>query len=430
MSRPSSWGAVQLRQVRGLNLDQLQLIATAAIANMPIPNFSSLSQEGNMSEAFMAASLESPVPKSVHGLELGSPATAQVNVGFPTNAVTFLKFKNLSAELRNMIWKLSLPEARIVDIIYDKDQDKYLSFHSKAPSLLHTTREARCVAQKFYNLCFPTQSNPANIYIRFDRDVIYFANWLTGYKYVKNGWFEHVNIGPIGKKGLGRHELRSIQRVAVNSVYFDVPESSPPGADMEYFSFSVLPVLSRFLSLKRLYVVVEDIDPYQKGEITFHDIPRNCHLHPGSCVFCEASAIAKGFKDLKWNLTSPWKVPAVSVVGAARNHHLSHMGQYQICACNGFPLLPGLAYRNHPCGEYHPEPAKVAGLVTTESDMSEVVDDDLPKEEWGLPEDELEELIIDEDLYHGFVEKYCDGKYGVNHEQWLSIDYLLSRPLL
>ncbi|CAD6443619.1 38d0e628-be16-42cd-b410-6a90753daaa9 [Sclerotinia trifoliorum] len=339
------------------------------------------------------------------------------------NAVTFVRFKQLCSELRNMIWKLSLPKARIIDIVYDKDQDKYLSFHSK-------TREARYVAQKFYNLCFPTQLNPANIYIRFDKDVIYFANWLTGYKYEKNGWFEHVNIGPIGKKGLGRHELRSIKRVAVNSVYFNVPKSSPPGADVEYFSFSVLPILSRFHSLKRLYVVVEDIDPYQEGEITFHKIPRHCHTHPAFCAFCQVSTIVVGFKDLKRNLTSPWRVPAVSVVGVGRNHHLSHMSQYQRCACNGFSLLPGVGCPNHPCEEYHPEPVKVAGLVAEENGMSEVIDDDLPEEEWRLAKDELNDLIADERLYQAFVEEYCDGKYGVNHEKWLGIEYLLSRPLL
>ncbi|APA05694.1 predicted protein [Sclerotinia sclerotiorum 1980 UF-70] len=293
-----------------------------------------------MSGAFMAASLESPVSKSVNGLELGSPATDQVD-----------------------------------------------------------TREARYVAEKFYNLCFPTQSNPTNIYIRFDRDVIYFANWLTGYKYETNGWFEHVNIGPIGKKGLGRHELRSIQRVAVSSVYFNVPESSPPGADVEYFSFSVLPVLSRFPSLKRLVVVFEDIGPYQEGEITLHGIPKHFHIDPAFCAFCEVSKIVEGFKDLKRNLNSPWRVFAVIVAAGARDRQLPHVGQYQYCACNGFTLRQDVGCPNRTCEEYHPESVKVAGLVPEGNGMSEVTDDDLPEEEWRLSEDELDELIADEEFY-------------------------------
>lgn len=70
--------------------------------------------------------------------ETDSSTAAQANVDFPATDRTFPIFKNLSAELRNMIWKLSLPGSRVVDIIYDKEQDKYLSFHSKPPTILHT----------------------------------------------------------------------------------------------------------------------------------------------------------------------------------------------------------------------------------------------------------------------------------------------------
>ncbi|ESZ99067.1 hypothetical protein SBOR_0477 [Sclerotinia borealis F-4128] len=428
MISPSSWGVLRLDQLRGLTSAQLQLTAAAAISNMPIPSFSSSSSEGDLSEISVAYSLEATIPESIHSLKLGFPITVQANISdLSPTARTFPKFKELAVEVRDMIWKFSLPGPRIVDIIYNKDQDKYLSFHSKPPSLLHTNREARYVAQKIYNLCFETQSNLANIYIRFDTDIIYFANWLTGYKYAINGWFEHVNIGPIGKKGLGKHDLRSIQRVAVNSVYFDTPEYLTPVQKMQYFLRSVTPILDRFYSLKKLYVVVEDIDPYLRGEITFVAIPDDCHLHPEFCVFGGASEIVKGLEDLKWHLTSPWKIPAVSVVGAARSNHVSHMGQYQMCECNGLiPLQPGRAYRNHPCEAYHPNPDKTASVVA-EDEGTSGVEDDLPEEDWGLSEDELKDLIADEYSYHRFIEKYCQGKYGVNHEQWLGADYDLRR---
>ncbi|KAI9645567.1 hypothetical protein NHQ30_006309 [Ciborinia camelliae] len=424
MSPPSAWGVVQFDQLRGLNEDQLQSIAVAAISNMPIPTFSS-SSGGDLSDASVATSLEATVPKSTDSLELDFTIKDQANVfELPPIAKTFPKFKKLAVELRNMIWKLSLPGPRIIDIIYDKDQDKYLSFRSKPPSLLHTNREARWVAQKIYNLTFPTQSHPANIYVRFDIDVLYFTNWLTGYISWNKDWFEHINIGPIGKKGLGRTDLRSIQRVAVNSVYFDVPR--PSDDKLEYFLQSVLPVLTRFHSLVKLYVVVEDIDPYQRGEITFLDIPRNCHIHPDFCVFSEASNIIQAFGDLKWDLTLPWRVPRVSIVGAARGNHVSHMGQYQKCGCNGVPLPPGSIFRNHPCEAYIPNPVIVAGVVT-EGESTYEVEDDLDEEDWGLDDNELEDLISDEEMYNQFTEDYCEGKYGVNHEQWVGIDYLLSR---
>ncbi|KAF7956724.1 hypothetical protein EAE96_004054 [Botrytis aclada] len=357
----------------------------------------------------------------------------QMNAVLPVIPSTFPNFQKLSLELRELIWKRNLPGAQIIDVIYDKDQDKYLSFHSQAPSLLHTNREARSFAQKVYNFCFPTPSHPANIYIRYDIDVVYFSNWLTGYKCEESCWFEHVNIGPLGKMGVGRLDLKSITRVAVNSIYLDVPERFS-AAKMEYFCHSTSNVLARFSSLKRLYVVVEDIDPYQKREITFHDIPANIRLHPQSfCAFCGAHEIVRGFTDIKWDLTCTWRVPSVSVVGAARNGKLSHMGQYQRCECNNFPQIPGVTYRHHPCEEYHPKAPKVASQVDdvyADDDVSNVVKDDLPEEEWGLAENELDELISDEEAYYTFVAEYCEGEYGVNHEKWLGIDYMLSRPFL
>ncbi|TGO46123.1 hypothetical protein BOTNAR_0612g00030 [Botryotinia narcissicola] len=355
------------------------------------------------------------------------------NATLPVIPSTFPKFQELSFELREMIWKLTLPGARIIDVVYDPDQDKYSSFHSKPPSLLHTNKEARSFAQKVYNLCFPTPSYPANIYIRYDIDVVYFSDWLTGYKYEENGWFEHVSIGPLGKMGIGRQDLKSITRVAVNSIYFDVPERFSTNS-MEFFCHATSNVLARFSSLKRLYVVVEDINPYQKGEITLHDIPANIRLHPPVfCAFCGAHEIVRGFTDVKWDLTCTWRVPSVSVVGAARDGKLSHMGQYQRCGCNNFPQIPGVTYQHPPCEEYRPKPAKIAvqlGDVDADDDIPKLVEDDLLEEEWGLAENELDELISDEEVYYTFVAEYCEGEYGVNHEKWLGIDYMLSRPFL
>ncbi|KAK6606210.1 hypothetical protein H4I96_04672 [Botrytis cinerea] len=404
MSSSSSQGVMQLDQFSDQLADQLQLVAIAAIANMPVPSISSNSSEDNLLETFGSNLSEVVQDPQVEFI------TAQNNTALSTISSTFPNFQNLSLELRTMIWKLNLPGARIIDVIYDKDQDKYFSFHSKPPSLLHINKEARSFAQKVYNLSFPTQSHPANIYIRYDIDVIYFSNWLTGYKYEENGWFEHVDIGPLGKMGLGRQDLKSITRVAVNSIYFDVPQRYSANS-MEYFCHSTSNILARFSSLKRLYVVVEDINPYQKGDITFHNIPANIRLHPSNfCAFCGALKIVRGFTDMKWDLTCTWKVPSVSVVGAARNGKLSHMGQYQRCDCNNSRI---------PVDD-----------VDADDFTSKFDKDDLPEEEWGLAENELGELISEEESYHTFVVEYCEGEYGVNHEKWLGIDYMLSRPFL
>lgn len=50
---------------------------------------------------------------------------------------TFPRFRDLSIEIRTMIWKYALPESRVVDLIYDKNQDRYFSFNSPPPALLH-----------------------------------------------------------------------------------------------------------------------------------------------------------------------------------------------------------------------------------------------------------------------------------------------------
>jgi len=58
----------------------------------------------------------------------------------------------------------------------------------------------------------------------------------------RQNWFEHVPIGPVGKKGMGKSELSQIQNVAVNAKYFEgIPE-------MHYMQ-SVRPVLQRFTGL-------------------------------------------------------------------------------------------------------------------------------------------------------------------------------------
>ncbi|KAG4027367.1 hypothetical protein MFRU_030g00040 [Monilinia fructicola] len=306
----------------------------------------------------------------------------------PSTISDFPIFMKLVPEMREAIWKFSLPEMRVIDLIYDKNQDKYLSFRSKVPSLLHTNRESRSFAQRFYQLAFPTKTYPANIWIRFDKDCVYFTDWLAGCN--TKTWFEHVNIGPLGKKkGTGIQDLKSIQRVAVNSVYFDIPRQTAPERRW-YFLKSITPIQERFHSLKKLYIVVEDINPYQTGEIGFGKIPKHKHLHRQDfCVFCGILRITRAVKRLKW----PTEAPVISVVGAQYNKHISHLGRYQKCACNGFIVRPEGTAKSTPleyiqncsCEAYVPDPA----------DEHEA-EDDLPKRRWGLSENELEDLIADE----------------------------------
>jgi hypothetical protein len=42
----------------------------------------------------------------------------------------FVRFLRLRTSVRDIIWKDSIPSGRVVDIVFDKDQDCYFSFHA------------------------------------------------------------------------------------------------------------------------------------------------------------------------------------------------------------------------------------------------------------------------------------------------------------
>lgn len=63
MSSSSSQGIMQLDQFSDQLADQLQLVAIAAIANMPVPSISSNSSEDNLLETFGSNLSEVTTPK-------------------------------------------------------------------------------------------------------------------------------------------------------------------------------------------------------------------------------------------------------------------------------------------------------------------------------------------------------------------------------
>lgn len=63
MSSSSSQGVMQLDQFSDQLADQLQLVAIAAIANVPVPSISSNSSEDNLLETFGSNLSEVTTPK-------------------------------------------------------------------------------------------------------------------------------------------------------------------------------------------------------------------------------------------------------------------------------------------------------------------------------------------------------------------------------
>ncbi|PQE29051.1 hypothetical protein CJF30_00004084 [Rutstroemia sp. NJR-2017a BBW] len=315
-----------------------------------------------------------------------------------------------------MIWNYALPGPRVVDLTYDKNQDRYFSFNCPPPVLLHACSESRHIASKAYNLCFATESHAANIYFRYDKDILYFVDWLSCYKYRSKGWFEHVTIGPLGKKGLGREEQYSITQVAINSCFIESAQNHSPGNEVEYLYRSVFPVLKRFKALEKMFIVVEDIDPNQGSHahlaLYMKNFPRSEHIE------------LELTRTLLSGAPAEYDPPKVIVVGAARGGKISHTSSFPFCPCVSDS---NITFNNFgPCYDYDPEVLRLVRLAASLPDQIEEDSDDQAletSENIVIESSEVEDLIRDEDGYLSFIANACEGKYGVKHEEWLGTDY-------
>jgi hypothetical protein len=105
---------------------------------------------------------------------------------------TFSLFPKLPPELRNKIWKLSLPGPRIIRITHDPRNMATVKiqeigagpspfWRAKAnagpvPALLHVNKEARSFASKYYSLTFEKQTQGRPVYFDATRDTLHLPN--------------------------------------------------------------------------------------------------------------------------------------------------------------------------------------------------------------------------------------------------------------
>jgi len=119
------------------------------------------------------------------------PATSPPNEPHPLPPVSeprsqFTIFPTLPAELRLKIWEFALPGPRVVEIkapdciFLEGDPIASLDFTSACavPTPLHVNSEAREVALQHYQLSFATGTFPPRIYFCFERDTLYFPEWV------------------------------------------------------------------------------------------------------------------------------------------------------------------------------------------------------------------------------------------------------------
>ncbi|KAF7853419.1 hypothetical protein EAF04_010711 [Stromatinia cepivora] len=88
---------------------------------------------------------------------------------------TFPRFSELPYELRLKIWELVAFHKRILELNYCIVDKIFLNL-GLPPAILHTNRESREVALRFYNQSFSTDEKPGRIYFNPVCDTIFFSS--------------------------------------------------------------------------------------------------------------------------------------------------------------------------------------------------------------------------------------------------------------
>jgi hypothetical protein len=87
-------------------------------------------------------------------------------------------WRKLPAELRIMMWKLSIPQSRVVDVVYDSDQERYFSLKTPVPNILHICSESRDLGMEHYKQqYFGTKDHLPNIYMDLQCDILLMDEW-------------------------------------------------------------------------------------------------------------------------------------------------------------------------------------------------------------------------------------------------------------
>jgi hypothetical protein len=110
-----------------------------------------------------------------------SGLTTQASRSERTAATEFTSFPRLPPELRLKIWKLAIPNQRVVQLQGDGLSDNLplgvLTLREDVPAMISVSREARSVALKFYTMISITATRQ-RFYFSTDRDILCFTTEL------------------------------------------------------------------------------------------------------------------------------------------------------------------------------------------------------------------------------------------------------------
>ena len=295
----------------------------------------------------------------------------------------FSRFGRLPAELRIDIWELTIPrQQRIVNLIYDAGQDRYFSFNSTVPTLLHVCSESRQIGLKEYKLCFGTKSHPASIPFCHSRDILLLDDWLSSLD------FYPVQVGPMLNT-----ELHGIQQVAINHGVSSISGRYRRRAILS----AIESITSLFTNLRVLYLVIEQVNPYTKGTIRFLATKEEECFE--SCVVCYIKNQIQRATTGSWNAAN--QGPSIRVVAACRGED-----RYSLAGCTKLAVeddalesSPHVELR----GEFDPSNEDSDSDSDSDDDDDDNMDDDDDDDNIGgdnaISEAEIEGLLADEREY-------------------------------
>jgi hypothetical protein len=99
----------------------------------------------------------------------------------PKKLKEFTCFPKLAQELQDMVWKLALPDANVVQIyaVRISYAVQILKASYQVPALLHVCRESRLVARKRYQTIFDAEFGDKHVYFNPARDVLFIRDSVT-----------------------------------------------------------------------------------------------------------------------------------------------------------------------------------------------------------------------------------------------------------
>jgi hypothetical protein len=362
---------------------------------------------------------------------------------------TFVLFPDLPIEIRLKVWEYAFAP-RVVNIIYDELEDRYHTFNSTVPTLLHIHHESRMLGLRTLKLRFGTESHEPRIYFDFSRDILLFDDYLDlGVAYSQIGTSSYSAF--LQAKEL-LVECQEIKRLAFNSSYFQ--SFVDPDHETAAFRKVVEPLLAKFHALEDIFIVVEGANPFCTSKIQFFDINEDHSCSP-ICDVCYAKHLSLPAVD---DLRKVYgQKPQIRIVGAYRGGSRLDLGCYDkeveqdpaddpididapgsphaVSECDHSTILfADPPFYDDPVFSYDSDDGEVEKsfneylkgdlfqqyeYADVEETFSEFESEEV-EDPSSIPPEELQDIVADEKRY---LEKCSGAPYKTFQDEWVDPEY-------